>query len=269
MIPNTHHDARTIRGMPRGPDATHPPNPAEHEAVSNHKMHTTEGQMIEPTPNTNDGTPDGAPRRGLFVRLAGAAALGLAGLVPALSGTPAEAATNDGPDWPGKLKGRHRQVVDAYAVNDGFPLGFAYTFLITNPSPGAATAVVVLRHTPMVIALNDAMWAKYKIGESFKIIDPETNAPAVKNPFLHPKPGVLPVDGMAVDRLLAQHTIFGACNVALMVLSKKLAGKAGVTADDAAKEWAANVIPGITVIPSGTWGVNRAQEAGCTYCAGG
>jgi len=32
---------------------------------------------------------------------------------------------------------------------------------------------------------------------------------------------------------------------------------------------AANVIPGITLIPSGTWGLNRAQEHGCTYCAGG
>ena len=30
-----------------------------------------------------------------------------------------------------------------------------------------------------------------------------------------------------------------------------------------------DVIPGITIIPSGTWGVNRAQESGCTYCAGG
>ena len=29
-----------------------------------------------------------------------------------------------------------------------------------------------------------------------------------------------------------------------------------------------NVIAGITVIPSGTWGLNRAQEHGCTYCAG-
>jgi hypothetical protein len=217
------------------------------------------------TSNTNGGTPDGAPRRGLFVRLAGAAALGLAGLVP----TQAEAATNDGPDWPGKLKGRHRQVVDAVEVNGGFPLGFAYTFLITNASPGAATAVVVLRHTAMVIALNSGMWAKYKIGESLKIIDPETNAPAVKNPFLRPKPGVLLVDDMAVDRLQAIGTIFGACNVALLVFSKKLASNAGASADDAAKDWAANVIPAITVIPSGTWGVNRAQERGCTYCAGG
>ena len=225
--------------------------------------------MTNSTLNTNHGTPDSAPRRGLFIRLAGAAALGIAGLVPTLSSTPAQAATNDGPNWPGKLKGRHRQVVDAYEVNDGFPLAFAYTFLVTNPAPGSATAVVVLRHTPLVIALNSTMWAKYRIGASLKIIDPETNAPAMKNPFLHPKPGVLLTDEMAVDALLAKGAVFGACNVALHVLSKKLASNAGVSADDAAKEWTANVVPGITVLPSGTWGVNRAQEAGCTYCAGG
>lgn len=62
---------------------------------------------------------------------------------------------------------------------------------------------------------------------------------------------------------------FGACHVALLGQSKMLAGNAGVSAEQAAKEWTANVIPGITIIPSGTWGVNRAQEAGCTYCAGG
>jgi hypothetical protein len=110
---------------------------------------------------------------------------------------------------------------------------------------------------------------KYKIGESFKIIDPETNAPAVKNPFLHPKPGILIVDDMALDRLLAKGPVIGACNVALQVQSKMLAGNAGVSADEAAKEWAANLVPGITLIPSGTWGVNRAQAGGCTYCAGG
>jgi hypothetical protein len=47
----------------------------------------------------------------------------------------------------------------------------------------------------------------------------------------------------------------------LLVQSKMLAGNAGVSADEAAEEWAANVVPGITIIPSGTWGVNRAQEA--------
>jgi hypothetical protein len=211
---------------------------------------------------------DGAPRRNFF-RFAGTTMLGLSGLASAASRAQAATPVVDGPDWPGKLKGRHRQVVDAYDANSGFPLAFAYTFLLPNSAPGAATAVVVLRHGAFPIALNSAMWAKYKIGESMKIDDPETNAPAVKNPFLNPKPGVLPVDGMALDRLLASRTVFGACNVALMVLSKKYAGNAGVTADEAAKEWVSNLVPGIALIPSGTWGVNRAQEAGCTYCAGG
>ncbi|WP_156529136.1 hypothetical protein [Caballeronia udeis] len=119
------------------------------------------------------------------------------------------------------------------------------------------------------MALNDAMWSKYKIGESLRIIDPETRAFATKNPFLHPKPGILPVDGMAIDRLLEKGTLFSVCNVALRAQSKKLASNAGMSPEEAAKEWAANVVPGMTIVPSGTWGVNRAQEAGCTYCAGG
>jgi hypothetical protein len=102
-----------------------------------------------------------------------------------------------------------------------------------------------------------------------KIIDPETKASAIKNPFLRPKPGILLADDFAIDRLLERGVVFGGCNMALQVQSKMLAGNAGVTAEETAKEWAANVIPGITIIPSGTWGVNRAQEAGCTYCAGG
>jgi hypothetical protein len=209
---------------------------------------------------------DIAPRRGFFRRFGGAVALGLAAFAPKPLYAQTKAEDGDGENWPGTLPGRHRQLVDAFAMNDGFPLAFAWTFLAPNKS---ATAVVVLRHGAFPIALSHAIWEKYKIGESFKITDPETKAPAIKNPFLHPKAGVLMVDDWAVDRLLARGVVIGACNMALQVQSKMLAGNAGVTAEEAAKEWAANVVAGITLIPSGTWGVNRAQEAGCTYCAGG
>src|SRR5215475_14253641 len=94
-------------------------------------------------PNTIDMT----PRRSFIRRLAGAITLGLAGLTPARA---EPLVPLDGPNWPGALKGRHRQLVDAYEINDGVPLEWAYTFLATNPSPApgivAATAVVVLRH---------------------------------------------------------------------------------------------------------------------------
>ncbi len=217
----------------------------------------------------NASTAHGPPRRNLF-RLAGATVLGFAGLASAASrAAAAPPVAGDGPDWPGKLKGRHRQVVDAYTVNDGRPLAFASTFLLTDAAPSSATSVVILRAQALPVALDSAIWEKYKIGESLKIIDPEIKAAAVKNPFLNPKPGVLPTDDMAIDRLLGKGVVFGACNIALHGLSKQLASNAGVSADDAAKEWAANLVSGITLLPSGVWGVNRAQEAGCTYCAGG
>src|SRR5215471_18419161 len=221
--------------------------------------------MEEHMTNSTPVIKDIAPRRSFFGHLGGAVVLGLASLAPKSLHAQAPARP-DGPNWPGTLKGRHRQLVDAYEANSGFPLAFAYTFLLPNES---ATAVVVLRHGAFPIALEHGMWEKNKIGETFKIVDPETKAPAKKNPFLRPKAGVLPIDDMALDRLLARGVVFGACNVALTVQSKMLAGNVGLSADEAAKEWAANVVAGVTVIPSGTWGVNRAQEAGCTYCAGG
>jgi len=87
--------------------------------------------------------------------------------------------------------------------------------------------------------------------------------------FFNAKPGSLEIPDMAIDKLLARGTIFGACNVALHFLSAKFASAAGVTPEVALKDWTAGIIPGITVIPSGTWGVNRVQEVGCSYCAGG
>lgn len=212
----------------------------------------------------NQQASDVTPRRSFFGRVAAVSALGLFGF--ATAATRAQADPSDGPDWPGTLKGRHRQVFDIYDINDGFPLGFTSNFLTPNES---ATAVMIFRHKGLPYAVGSAIWEKYKIGESFKILDPETKAPAVQNPWFEPKPGVLRNPDMALDHLIAKGTVMGACGVALRGQSRQLAANAGVTAEEALKEWSAHLIPGVKVLPSGTWGVNRAQEAGCTYCAGG
>jgi hypothetical protein len=57
--------------------------------------------------------------------------------------------------------------------------------------------VIILRHGALPLALNHAMWEKYKIGETFKVNDPETKAPAKKNPYFQPKPGILNNDDIA------------------------------------------------------------------------
>jgi hypothetical protein len=215
-------------------------------------------------------------RRAFLGQLAvvGAASLALAngGLdgVSTLNAATLVSPPADPEHWLDKLTAKHKQLVDAYEPNDGWPLGFTHTFLATaTPTGGTHGAVLVLRHFAMPIALDSPLWAKYKIGETFKINDPATKKPAVKNPFLKPAPGVLLVDDMSIDHLVTRGVFVGACNVALNVLSGMLAPNAGVTKEVAAKEWMAGVLPGVTVIPSGTWGVNRAQEKGCTYCSGG
>src|SRR5215813_13502574 len=83
------------------------------------------------------------PRRNFFGRIAAMAAVGLSGLATTAAHAQEE---SDGPNWPGKLSGRHKQVVDAIEINSGFLLTFAYTFLLPNQS---ATAVVILRHNAL------------------------------------------------------------------------------------------------------------------------
>ena len=207
---------------------------------------------------------DGTPRRSFF----GMAAMSVLGLFgAATTAAHAQPAPGDGPNWPGQLKGRHKQVFDVFTINDGFPLGFTNNFITPNGDTG--TAVMIFRHEGLPYALNSAMWAKYKVGETLKIMDPETKAAAVKNPYFQPKPGVLGNPDAALDRLIARGAVMGACGVAMRGQSRRLASNAGVTPDEAFAEWSANLLPGVTILPSGTWGVNRAQEAGCTYCAGG
>ena len=93
------------------------------------------------------------PRRGFFTRVAGVMALGAAAFIPTASRAEGEA--EDGPNWPGNLTGRHKQVTDMYAVNNGAPFGYVVNFLDPNKS---ATGVVVLRAAAFPLALNHAMW---------------------------------------------------------------------------------------------------------------
>jgi len=216
-------------------------------------------------------------RRAFLGRLAASAAAGAAVLgtsrsamaIPEAVDAMSVGTAPDPEHWLDPLTGKHRQMVDAYMPNDGFPLAFTHTFLASQAPGQTAGAVLVLRHMAMPIALNSNVWAKYKLGAALKVTDPATKAVATRNPFYKPQPGVLLVDDMAVDRLINRGVRVGACNVALNVLSGMFAANAGVSKEVAAAEWKAGIIPGITILPSGTWGVNRAQEKGCTYCTGG
>ena len=174
--------------------------------------------------------------------------------------------------WLDGIKGAHKQFFDGVSINDGFAMVFAAGFLNLNKevyglTDHDLTAVVGLRHLAMLMALSDAMWQKYGIGKAFNVTDPATKAIAARNPFLRAEG--MPLPGSDIPALVARGVIFTVCNVALTVLSGKMASGAGVTADAAKKEWTAGLVPGMTLVPIGVLAVNRAQEKGCTYCYGG
>jgi len=209
-------------------------------------------------------------RRAFLGQAAGsAAALGLAGLASPLeaAATPQAPQGQEDPAltaWLGKLKGKHRQVYDMPELNGGFGLAWSRVFYMTNNETGVpdsdVSVMVVLRHAALPLALVDSAWAKYKMGEVFKITDPKTNAPAVRNIFYKTAAGELPLPGMDIGDLLKTGVLFGACNMAIKFYSAAVAKSTGGNADTIAKEWRAAVIPGIQIVPSGVWGVNRAQE---------
>ena len=57
--------------------------------------------------------------------------------------------------------------------------------------------------------------------------------------------------------------------MAIVVYSAVIADMMKMSAEDVKKDWLANILPGIQVVPSGVWALGRAQEHGCAYCFAG
>ncbi len=177
-------------------------------------------------------------------------------------------------DWFKKVKGKHKIVYDAPESHEGFPIIWSWVFYKTNNATGTPddqlTAVVVLRHAGIPLAMDDRIWEKYKFGEMFKINDGATNAPAIRNPFNAPTDPRMVSMGMdGIKGLTARGAMFCVCDMAMTVLSMNAAKTMNMTPEEVKKDWVAGLLPGVQVVPSGVWAVGRAQEHGCAYCFAG
>lgn len=227
-----------------------------------------------------------SPRRKFLGTIAtGAAALGLSsfgvsakantGLLDSFSAKPGDPSDPD--EWFNKIKGKHRMVLDVVDPKEGheaiLPFAWPRVFLLTNAATGTeekdCNVVVVLRHNAIPYAMEDRLWAKYKLGEIFNIKDDTTNAPAVRNRFWKPDPGfsvpgVGPVS-IGINELQESGVMFCVCSMAIAVNSAVVAGKMGLKHEDVMKDWNSGILPGIQQVPSGLWAVGRAQEHKCAY----
>src|SRR5207247_11122916 len=130
-----------------------------------------------------------------------------------------------------KITGKHKMVFDAPEVNSGMPVVWPRVWLNgNNENYGTKdtdnSAVIVLRHAGIPIAMQDALWVKYKLGEAFSIKDGD--AAATRNIFAKQMP--LPLPGTGIEQLLASGAQSGGCNVALTVYSGLVAQKMNMDA---------------------------------------
>ena len=180
----------------------------------------------------------------------------------------------DAEEWFNKVKGSHRIVYDGSTPNQSMPIIWTWAYYMTNNGTGTAdddmTAVTVLRHEGIPLALEDRLWEKYKLGEIFKVNDNKTGAPSIRNTVYEPQEGDLPapfIDGL--KRMQERGAMFCVCNLAITVYSQVIAKNMSMDDKEVYNDFISGILPGIQLVPSGVWALGRAQEHGCGYIFAG
>ena len=173
-------------------------------------------------------------------------------------------------NWLKGLQGKHKQLFDFPTPNGGIPLVHMMNYYDTyNQAYGVSDrdidAVGTFYGSTTFHAFNDAMWAKYQIGEFLK----ENNAsgePATANPWRN-APVIL---GMtlapaSIEALQKRGATFIVCNNALTIFSGLLAQARGLDAKLVYDDLRANMLPGVELVPGMVVAIEQAQRAGLSY----
>lgn len=172
--------------------------------------------------------------------------------------------------WTSRITGKHKAVFDAPEIADGTVVANAYVWMkgfkdVYGARDDEMSAVLVIRHGGIAMAMDDTYWEKYELGRANKVKDPGTKKWAKRNPFLKPDPADAASAPFTLEALAARGAILLGCNLAAMGMAAELAEKLKRPVDEMRAEVKSHLIPGLTLAPSGVFGVMRAQEAGCTY----
>lgn len=212
----------------------------------------------------NSNPQDTVVRRSFLSRLA-AIGTAVAGVVALPSRSAAQSAPARGPThpadaWLDDLKGLHKNIYDCTSIETG-PTGWAFArnFLTANTGPiyqlqdSDVNVIVCVRHLASVYGFNDAMWSKYKLGESQKVS--ESGVPATSNPH-----------ASTAESLAKRGVIVAVCGMATARIARTVASDLRLNAADVEADLRANLVTSTArVVAAGVIVTNRAQEKGFTY----
>lgn len=160
---------------------------------------------------------------------------------------------------------RHKQVFATTQLAGGLVLHYMENSMKAyadgfGEGPGTLHAAAVMYGTSLGLAFDDAMWAKYQIGEGLNGFpgyksDPQLNVP--RNPF-----------AARVAALAKSGASFFVCNNALngvigALVERAAKSKGRAPLDHAAvhDDLAAHLLDGAMIVPAGVAALNAAQEA--------
>jgi len=202
----------------------------------------------------------------------GVAALALVASVAAMAARPSQSEARPaawGNAWL-KNSAKHRQLFDAPTSNGGVPLVHMMNYYDTwNKAYGESdknvNAVGTFYGATTFFGVNDAMWAKYRIGEflgekdrdgAFATANPWREAPFILGMEIRPA---------SIESLQKRGASFILCNNALGIFTGLLAKSRGLNADSVYADLKANILPGVELIPGMVVAIEQAHAAGLSY----
>jgi hypothetical protein len=198
-------------------------------------------------------------------------AASLAAAIPAtVHGSPAAVNETWDVSWVERVKGKYRAVFDSPGFSDGAALFRAAIWRqqyreVYGAAPADMSAVLVVRHQGIWLAMNDEFWRKYTIGKRQKFKDSEKKQWYYHNPVAATPAGTPDEFQINIPKFIADGNIVLACNLAFGAVIDVVKREEKVQKEEAEKTARANLLSGVILQPSGVFAALRAQEAGCHY----
>ncbi len=189
----------------------------------------------------------------------------------ASASTPTSESIEPSSKWLNGLKAKHKQFFDSPAPAGGIGLVHIMNYYDTynkafNVKDADIDAVLTFYGGTTFFGVNDAMWAKYKLGEFINENDPATGKPAVANPW-RTEPVILgmTIPAASVESLHKRGATFILCNNALTIFANMLAQKRGLDPKVVYQDLKANILPEVQLVPGMVIAVEQAARAGLSY----
>lgn len=222
-------------------------------------------------------------RRGFVGRTLAAVATGWSAVTLRASDSAEQAGGSDA--WIKEVPGKSRCFFDCPQHMNGFGLVHILNYLAAYPAGQAGVASSFYGVGPassIAMGFNDAMWAKYGVGEILGLKD-ASGKPYARNVFVSPtiadghiiaQRAQIPASiamlgealvGSSIPSLQKMGTKFILCNNALGLWTLELEARGKGTAAAIDKELRANLVPGVTIVPAMVAAIEQAQAAGMSY----